>query len=163
LDKSRIGDLLTGARIDLVERHHRGSVVDIGIGGGRFVATHPNARGFDINPNAVAWLRQMDRWSDPYDSVMEAATFWDSLEHMHDPRPILRNVRRFCFVSLPIFWDCDHVLRSKHFKPQEHCWYFTRGGIGTFMAYQGFRMIETSLMEQACGREDIESFVFERV
>ena len=137
-------------------------MVDIGIGGGRFVTEHPNAKGFDINPEAVAWLQWTGNWVDPYSSIVEAATFWDSLEHIHDPRPLLRNVRRYCFVSLPIFKDCNHILRSKHYRQDEHCWYFTRRGIVLFMKAFGFEQIKVCTMEQACGREDIETFVFGR-
>jgi hypothetical protein len=161
-DATPTGELLTDCRLDLVYRHHLGSVVDIGVGGGKFVAAHRDARGFDINPEAVAWLQWTEKWVDPYSSIVEAATFWDSLEHIHDPRPLLRNVRRFCFVSLPIFKDCSHILRSKHYRKDEHCWYFTRRGIEIFMRAAGFRQIEQNKMEQACGREDIETFVFER-
>ncbi len=161
-DNTVIGAKLTACRIDLVQRYHRGSVVDIGIGGGRFVRSHPSARGFDVNPSAIEWLCNAGKWTDPRASIVEAATFWDSLEHIHDPTSILRNVRRYCFVSLPIFADCDHILRSKHFRPDEHCWYFTRAGFGTFMKQFGFDQVEHCTIEQACGREDIESFVFER-
>jgi len=161
-DETPTGELLTTCRLDLVQQYHNGSIVDIGIGGGKFVTSHPDARGYDINPEAVAWLQWTDKWTDPYSSIVEAATFWDSLEHIHDPGPLLRNVRRYCFVSLPIFRDCNHILRSKHFRKDEHCWYFTRRGIGIFMRSFGFEQIDECSMEQAVGREDIESFVFER-
>ncbi len=161
-DTTLVGSLLTACRLDLVHRHHKGSVVDIGIGGGRFVQSHHSASGFDINPAAVEWLHSVKKWVDPFSSIVEAATFWDSLEHIHDPAPLLRNVRRYCFVSLPIFRDCEHVLRSKHFKTEEHCWYFTRRGLEIFMKRFDFSQIDRTDMEQTCGREDIESFVFER-
>jgi hypothetical protein len=163
LDGTSIGDALTACRIALVRSHFRGGVLDIGIGGGRFVMDHPSALGFDINPSAVSWLKGRRAYLDPYTNKFEAATFWDSLEHIHDPAPILGNVRRYVFVSLPIFTDVEHVLRSKHYKPQEHCWYFTRAGFVRFMDHFGFRMIDHSTIEQMAGREDIESFAFERL
>ncbi|HBO2877722.1 TPA: hypothetical protein NH523_006434, partial [Pseudomonas aeruginosa] len=52
LDATPMGAALTRARIDLVRRHFTGQVVDIGIGGGRFV-TESGAMGFDVNPEAV--------------------------------------------------------------------------------------------------------------
>jgi Methyltransferase domain len=163
LDSTASGDALTACRVSLVRSHWRGPVVDVGIGGGRFVQDHHDAFGFDINPSAVAWLKGRKRYCDPHSNSIEAATFWDSLEHIHDPAPILENVRRFVFVSLPIFDDVAHVLRSKHFKPAEHCWYFTRTGFDRFMRRFGFRMVDHSTIEQSAGREDIESFAFERV
>jgi Methyltransferase domain len=146
-----------------VRSHYRGTIVDVGIGGGRFVKDHADAFGFDINPAAVKWLKINRAYCDPYSEVVEAATFWDSLEHIHDPAPVLANIRRFVFVSLPIFQGAEHVLRSKHFRPDEHCWYFTRGGFEWFMHRFGFRRIDHSVIEQMAGREDIESFAFERI
>jgi hypothetical protein len=34
---------------------------------------------------------------------VDVACFWDSLEHIHNPTPLLQNVRRWVFTSLPIF------------------------------------------------------------
>jgi hypothetical protein len=135
-------------------RQHAGSVVDIGVGGGRFVATS-DARGFDINL-ATDWLNSLNRWTDPYSSVMEAATFWDSIEHI-PTAAILKNVRRFV-CSLPILGLRTHSVRG--ILEEEHCWYFAAGF--EVRELSGFRLIDYSLMEQACGREDIESFAFER-
>ena len=162
LDRTSVGDALTECRLELVRRHHKGQIVDIGIGGGRFVVEHADARGFDVNPYAVDWLQSMRLYTDPRKTQVDAACFWDSLEHIHDPRSIMANVSRYCFVSAPIFEDCAHVLRSKHFKPDEHCWYFTCSGIVKFMERFGFEMVEQTMMEQTCGREDIVSFVFAR-
>ena len=136
--------------------------MDVGIGGGRFVSERPLTWGFDVNPAAVAWLKGRDLFHDPYEHLVDAVTFWDSLEHIHDPRPLLANVRKFVFVSLPIFEDVAHVLRSKHFKKEEHCWYFSARGFESFMLSLGFQMVERNTMEQSC-REDISSYVFRRV
>jgi len=163
-DATETGAALTRARCALVSRHlmgRPGTVVDIGIGGGRFVEAS-GARGFDINPAAIDWLQTNDRWFDPYSAPFHAATFWDSLEHIHDPAPLLANVRGVAFVSLPIFSGPEHIVRSKHFRKDEHCWYFTRAGFIDFMDRHGFRMLEVNVMEQHCGREDIESYAFAR-
>jgi len=162
LDTTSTGDALTACRIAFVRAHYRGPIVDVGVGGGRFVEDHPEAKGYDINPSAVTWLKGRGAYLDPNLDVVEAATFWDSIDHIHDPAPILGNVRRYAFVSLPIFVDADHVLRSKHYKPMEHCWYFTRSGFVRFMDRFGFTMIDHSTIEQMAGREDIESFAFKR-
>jgi len=162
LDKSPSGDALTAMRIALVEKYWSGVVVDVGIGGGRFVSERPLTWGFDVNPAAVAWLKGRDLFRDPYEHLVDAVTFWDSLEHIHDPRPLLANVRKFVFVSLPIFEDVAHVLRSKHFKKEEHCWYFSARGFESFMLSLGFQTVERNTMEQSC-REDISSYVFRRV
>ncbi len=160
-DASPTGGPLTDGRRNLVETYWQGSLVDVGIGGGRFVTECPNARGFDINPQAVEWLKSNGKWLDPYEQHSPAATFWDSLEHIADPRPILAHVGRYVFTSLPIFDGPEHALRSKHFKPEEHCWYFTRDGLVRFMRWFDFELVHEDRREEFC-REDIGSFVFRR-
>lgn len=161
LDRTPTGEQLTRDRCAWVRRFWRGPTCDIGIGGGRFVEEF-NAFGFDVNPHAVAWLKESGRWQDPYRTPGDAITCWDSLEHIHDPAPLLAGVRGWVFTSLPIFTGPDHVLRSKHYKPLEHCWYFTREGLVRFMAGHGFDYVAECDMEQKAGREDILTFAFRR-
>lgn len=160
MDETPVGEKLTNARLALVDAYWDGELVDVGIGGGRFVSDR-HAYGYDINPHAVEWLKSENAWLNPYAQKVDAASFWDSLEHIHDPGPLLDNVRHYVFVSLPIFTNAAHILRSKHFRKDEHCWYFTRQGFERFMARFDFRLIHANKMEQAW-REDIETFVFER-
>lgn len=162
MDASDTGAALTKARVDLVRKFYTGGILlDVGIGGGRFVR-EIGGYGFDINPDAVNWLTNAGLYLDPEIDAVQAATFWDSLEHIHDPRQILANVAQFAFVSCPIFDGPKHVLRSKHFRRDEHCWYFTEPGLAWFMNREGFELISSNRMEVECGREDIGTFVFER-
>lgn len=161
MDNSERGRLLTAARLDLVRRHYAGVCCDVGIGGGRFVI-ESDSYGFDINPEAVRWLVHRGEFADPYRNKFRALTFWDSLEHIPDIQAILARAGNFVFVSIPIFRNPDHILRSKHYRKDEHCWYFTRRGFVDFMDREGFDLLECSLMEQIFGREDIESFAFAR-
>lgn len=162
MDNTPVGAQLTEARVDLVNSwvNSARTMVDIGIGGGRFVREQ-KCHGFDINPKAIEWLKSKEAWLDPTVESVYAATFWDSLEHIHDPAPILENVDKYVFVSMPIYQHANHVLRSKHFRKDEHCWYFTRRGFKWFMEQYGFTCVAWSTMEQPM-REDIESFVFVR-
>lgn len=161
LDRTKEADRLNEARCNFASNANPLETVDIGIGGGRFV-TDFGCYGYDINPNALRWLSERGKWWNPQTLKVDAATFWDSLEHIHDPSKILDNVRKFVFISMPIYKDCEHILRSKHFKKDEHCWYFTRQGLETFMGWHGFKCIARNTMEQPI-REDIESFCFERI
>lgn len=165
LDRTPAGDKLTACRLGLVKRFVAGdcqNVVDVGIGGGRFVEDL-GCHGFDVNPWAVDWLGKHGRFRDPWGQAVDAVTFWDSLEHIHDPRPLLANVRQWVFVSLPIFEGPAHVKRSKHFRTDEHCLYFTRPGLMRFMGEAGFELVLSNSMEQSAGREDIGTFVFRRI
>lgn len=162
MDRTASGEALTRARVDLVDSYWNGPLVDVGVGGGRFVEQRAQTRGYDVNPEAVRWLKGIGRWCDIYQDGADAATFWDSLEHIADPRAILSKVRHFAFVSLPIFSGPEHVLRSRHFRKDEHFWYFTAAGFGRFMGSCGFDLLEYNSQEVDCGREDIGTFVFGR-
>lgn len=162
MDQSSSGELLTQMRSDWVAQHASTSdLCDIGIGGGRFTEEVSQA-GFDVNPSAIDWLKTNGFWRNPYVERFSSLTFWDSLEHIADPRPLLEQIRTWAFVSIPIFKDSEHILRSKHFRKDEHCWYFTRAGFQSFMKMHGFECRGVSIMEQNAGREDIETFAFRR-
>jgi hypothetical protein len=164
MDKTYMAQQLTRARIDLVRRHWRSRVVDIGIGGGRFLEEYPHhAMGYDVNPHARAHLTLTARWQDAYAAQFEAGTFWDSLEHIADPTQLLANVTQWIFVSIPIFKNVTAVIESKHYRKDEHFWYFTHNGFVRFMEVQGFTMREQNDAEVKCGRESIASYAFQRV
>lgn len=160
--------MLTKVRVNLVSAYLRGGkIVDVGIGCGDFVreynALFGGATGYDVNPVGISWLKRRECWRDPYAAPVKHACFWDSLEHIYDPSVLLRNVQETVFVSIPIFTDIDHVRRSKHFRRDEHYWYFTSGGLLHYMKALGWRCVERTWMETDLGREDIETYVFKRV
>lgn len=162
MDRTKIADKLVGARVRLARewRADPERTVDVGIGGGRF-CIDMGCKGWDVNPIALAWLHDHGKALNPLAGPVDCATFWDSLEHIHDPRPILANVERLVLVSMPIYTGAEHILRSKHFKKDEHCWYFTAEGLVRFMERQGFLLAGWNTMEQP-EREDIETFAFLR-
>lgn len=106
LDATPMGAALTQARIDLVRRHFTGQVVDIGIGGGRFV-TESGAMGFDVNPEAVDWLRAQERYYDPYQHHAEAVTCWTAWSTFPS--------RRSCSTTLAS--GCSYRCRSTRIRP----------------------------------------------
>ena len=160
LDATPMGEALTRARVDMVRRHFTGQVLDIGIGGGRFVE-ESGGFGFDVNPEALAWLHANGRYKHP-NFGWPAMTFWDSLEHIPDPEAALKNVGDWAFVSMPIYKDQADCLKSKHFKPGEHIWFFTDWGFIDWMDRQGFEMMERNDIESKLGREGILSYAFRR-
>lgn len=164
LDNSPMGAALTQARIDLVKRHRRdsgGDVIDIGIGGGRFVVQF-DAWGYDVNAEAVEWLEQIASYRDPYAHGADALTFWDSLEHIPNPESAVACARQWVFVSMPIYADAKDCLASPHYKPGEHIWYWTFDGLARWFQRQGFEMFEANHMETEAGRRGIMSFAFRR-
>jgi hypothetical protein len=162
---SPIAVALNQHRVDLVNRWvgPDAEVCDIGIGCGTFIETRgAHTLGYDVNPLGVEWLEARNLWMDPYAFRVPTVTFWDAIEHIHDPAALLANVERFAFISVPIFADARDVLASKHYKPQEHIWYWTRDGLIRWMARQGFDCVEHGTPESLIGRENIHSFVFRR-
>lgn len=157
-----LGRKLTQARVELVERHWAGPLVDVGIGCGAFVEARPQTYGFDVNPVGVQWLREKQLWRDPYRTPVEAVSLWDVLEHIPDFDRLLACVRARVFVSMPVYGGPCEVLASKHFRPDEHCWYFTSFGFLTVMRSLGWRLLEHNETETRLGREGIASFAFAR-
>jgi hypothetical protein len=169
MQSTDIGKRLTEMRVAFVSRHYEGTLVDIGIGGGAFLSTRSytgqQTYGTDINPVACAWLRERGIYVDLNDrrNHLAAVSMWDVLEHIEDFRGLVGKVKEWVFLSLPIFRGPEHVLRSKHFRKDEHCWYFTRYGLIQAFDYLGFQLAEFNTFEQnPGGREDIESFAFRR-
>lgn len=162
LDQTPMGRVLTALRRGFVDKHvweTTANLVDVGIGGGAFVAEF-DCEGIDINPKAIAWL---DARGSLWDGEpVDVLTFWDSIEHIMCPGDYLEKARKWVFLSTPIYKDQRHCLASKHYKPGEHLWYFTHKGILQFMDQAGFIYIERNCFEDDAGREGIGSYAFVR-
>lgn len=157
-------------RLDLVHRYTGESdrVLDIGIGAGTFLKMHGNCLGYDINPYAVKRLKRWGLWFDPYAGDFDAeniaaVTFFDSMEHIVHPAAILdRLTNQVVIVSIPIFFNRQHMMNSKHFKPGEHVWHFTKAQFGDYVWGSGFRVEAEMADETLLGRTDIKTFVLKK-
>lgn len=159
---TEMGKRITNARIELVLKHSNDTVLDVGIGSGDFIQTHGNAYGYDVNKEAICWLESMQLYRCLYTGLHSSATFWDSLEHIKEPDLAIKNVKKFVFISIPIFRNYNGILHSKHFRKNEHYWYFTHNGLINWFWENGFECVECNDMEISLGREDIGTFVFRR-
>lgn len=164
-----IGDNITNFRCKFVMRHVNDviNLCDIGIGCGDFLTMItpkiPMSRGYDINPFGIEWLRQKRNYADPYLSKFDVMTFWDSLEHIPDFDLMIANCRKWLFISMPIYLNLhDDLLQSKHFRKDEHFWYFTHLGLTELMYTHGFMFVASSNKERELGREAITTFAFRR-
>lgn len=166
-----MGERLMRERALLVGRYIPSDtvLVDIGIGAGHFIDVRnseckgfPKTFGYDVNLEAIRWLVDRRLWWDPYFMDPPNASCWDSLEHMTRPSNFVNRVRGYLFISIPIFRDLDHVLASKHFRRNEHFWYFTEDGLVQWMENKNFELLEANDIETKIGREDIGTFVFRR-
>lgn len=140
-------------------------VLDTGIGSGEFIRKRAGPTwGRDINPNAIEWLHNRGLWADdPTDFA--GFTFWDVLEHVPEPETYLAAipVGRHLFASLPIFDDVWKIRKSKHYRPNEHLYYWTLSGFTAWMDAHGYRRLWVGDFETRAGRDSILSFAFIRV
>jgi len=121
-----------------------------------------NCNGFDISTESVRWLIDNNKYIDPYAARVESITCWDSLEHIPDIGALLSQVKQWVFCSIPIFENEAHCLKSKHYKPGEHIWYFTHAGFESFMLGHGFKLYEYNNKEVVLGREGVRTYAFNR-
>jgi len=161
LDQTPLGRVLTALRCAMVcdVAVDPASIVDVGIGGGAFCEAM-ECRGVDVDINALQWLAKNKlAWDGLPIPVM---TFWDSIEHIANPGQFLAKATSWVFLSTPIYKDEADALASKHYKPNEHLWYFTEHGIKMFMREYGFRCYHENTLETDAGREGIGSYAFKR-
>jgi hypothetical protein len=164
-EDSEIAQKLNVARTTLSEKYCE-CVVDVGVGSGEFIKkSRIKAFGYDINPVGVKWLKDQGLFVDIYLSVpdeVQGFTLWDTLEHIPNPQSFFKCMRSgdFLFVSLPIFHELEKVRESKHYKPNEHLYYFEPKGLKSFLNDSGFDFVESNNDEIVAGREGIGSFVF---
>lgn len=151
------------AKIDTISRYWSGPVLDIGVGSGEFIKFRQGTYGTDINPVAVKWLQERGLHSNRFQDFF-AFSMWDVIEHLHDPGETFEQMPQgsFLFCSLPIFKDLWDVRSSKHYKPDEHLYYFTHDGFIEWMKIHGFRWLETNTALITAGRESILSFAFSK-
>lgn len=163
---TELGRQIRESREAFVEANYSGPLVDVGIGCGDFI-TYRNSLGKptfgnDINPVGVKWLKDNNLFVDPWLAPVKAASFWDVIEHVEDHELLLANIRECFFVSVPIFLDQYDVLRSKHYRRDEHYWYWTRKSVKSYFSNFGFDCTAEDNFETVLGRESIGSFVFRR-
>lgn len=159
---TEMGHKITQARVEIVLRHHSGSICDVGIGSGQFVETCNRSCGYDVNPSGIEWLNSVGKFHDIYEKEIEAISFWDVLEHIDDPERIVKQAKEWVFVSVPIFDNAEHIIKSRHYRKDEHIHYWTHQGFINWFTCNGFQCIEFNTIESNLGREGISTYAFKR-
>jgi len=174
---TQLGHDLTEARVAMLDLavdfdsclHSQDVYLDVGIGSGDYVLALRRrgltCYGEDINPVALAWLTQQGFRLPEITPPIAALSMWDVLEHIEDPRQDIfdRYKPEQVLISMPIYRNEEHVFQSKHYRPGEHCWYFTADGLKRFMDQHGYACTCESDEETKLGREDIGSFIFRKI
>lgn len=167
-----MGILLNTCRIQLVNKYTNGNVLDVGIGSGSFLVGRDVfldkhcTQGYDVNLYGIEFLKHNQAFFDIYVNSyypFECLTFFDSLEHIVKPSEILKKLsNQYVIVSIPIFKSVDHVLKSRHYRKDEHYYYFTESALINYMRLLKCELVEVSDFEIQAGREGIYTFVFKK-
>ena len=156
---------LSELRTAIVRQHSDGLVLDVGCGDGTFLKTAGGV-GYDIMPKTVKWLKDNNMFYDISQGIgseIDAVTCFDSLEHMPEPKEFLCKIdKQILVVSMPVIPDIRFIRQWKHYRPDEHFWYWTNNGFIEWMDKQGFQCIDHSDAEVLAGRQDVGIFVFRR-
>lgn len=155
-EKSEIGRKIQELRHDLIVRHIKpiigSKILDFGCGVGNFVRycnrNSIETYGFDINPYLDFWdiavlLKDYD-----------AMTFWDSLEHLANPREIIKGLGfRYVFISTPCVddfaGDKKELPTWRHYRPQEHIHYFGEESLKSLLTSCDYKVIEWNYKESS--------------
>lgn len=151
--------------LDLLAPHVESGrrLVDVGCGPGLFLevarAAGWNVHGVELNATAVARLRALgisvsDRPLERTDlpaASFDAATLWEVLEHIPDPRAFLAQVRdllRPGGILLVCVPNVDALVtrllheRSGTFRGQSHVSFFNVATLGRLLDEEGFRVVD---------------------
>ena len=165
-DGSEVADAIYAARLALVGRfvskHTR--VLDIGAGSCEFVRRRPLTWGYDVDRRAATWLKMNGRWSADF-GAFSAFCMWDVIEHVEDPDYYIRHmtIGSRLFVTIPIFDDLRRIRESRHYRPGEHLYYWTKSGFMDWVRKYGFVVLDSTSAESDAGRESVMSFALERI
>jgi len=165
---TEIANKLNASRVNITHKYCD-TLLDIGIGSGEFIKkSTAKVYGFDINPVGIDWLKERDLFVNPYQDNLQhikGFCFWDSLEHIPQPSALFNKLpyNSYVFISIPIFRDVLAVRKSKHYRPNEHYYYFSQTGLIDYMHQLEYHFKEISDGEILAGREDIYTYVFQKI
>lgn len=156
-------------RVKLVSKYKYNHILDFGIGSGTFIKNFKNnIYGYDINLIGVKWLKDKNIYLNPFEQKhdhISSWTLWDVFEHLENPIKFLQILKKedLLFMSIPIFVSFTNLEKSKHYKPNEHLFYFTHQGLIDFLRKYNLMLIEYNDIETKLGRENINTYVFKKI
>lgn len=147
--KSRTGQRIYRTRWELVEKYCHGNttLLDYGCGPGAFHTSGTNGfkvSGYDINPYCG--------FTEPPTGDIGIMTMWDVIEHIPDPSAPINAYRpKHLFISTPNVEAIGHweIEKWKHYRPDEHLWYFGLNSLTGLLARLGYKILEYNFEEGA--------------
>lgn len=145
--KSKKGQEIYRSRWELVEKYCHGdmTLLDYGCGPGAFHESSANGfktSGYDVNPHCG--------FSVPPLHDIDIMTMWDVIEHLDDPSEPINTFRpKYLFISTPNVEAVGHweVEDWKHYRPDEHLWYFGLNSLTGLLARLGYEILEFNYEE----------------
>ena len=145
------------------------AILDVGYNTGGFLKLalqyEYKPYGIEVNKYAIKqspWIQNIS-WDEVGDIDFKLVSFFDSLEHMRNLE-VLRSMRTaFILVSFPDVGDRDiEALKTwKHYRPNEHLFYFNRYTLKGLMNNIGYDLIVYENVEGPI-REDITTGIFKK-
>jgi SAM-dependent methyltransferase len=126
-------------------RDFRGRVLDVGCGIGDLLRYRPGTTGVDVNPYLVDWCRShgldaqlMEPDRLPFGTgEFQGAMLDNVLEHLVDPLPLLREIRRV--LAAPAVLVVGVPGKRGYEGEPDHKRYYDARGLGEVVASAGFR------------------------
>jgi SAM-dependent methyltransferase len=160
-----------------------GRVLDIGCAAGFFLKVmHEegwNPVGIEPSESMAQYAREEFDLQEVYSGTLEDDSFednsfdvvsmWDVIEHLEDPRPILKNIRRILKQDGVLILETQNVgsvfaklmgVKWHHYKFEEHLWHFSKETIADLLVSEGFDVVESS--PRRGGRYISMDFIIER-
>ena len=174
--ETNIGVMINDLRCQFVQSilddPKKSLILDYGFGAGHFISMMKEkydivVDGYDVNPYSFKWLLENAKSSEFWDlkKSYDCITFWDSFEHIHDIREILKSIKNngYAIMTIPIFKNALSTVNSKHFRKDEHYWYFQYTGLIDFMKSQQFSYCGANYDECSYGRNGVITIAFKKV
>lgn len=144
-----------------------GKLLDFGCGSGAFVhyceLNGFTTTGYDVNPHS------------PYNDISalfkyyDIVTFWDVLEHLANPIPIIRGLAaEYVFICTPNRDDWPgNITEWRHYYPGEHVHYFTQSSLAALFKAANYEVVgvhySESLLRRGGGGRNILTMSAKRV
>ncbi len=162
--RTEFSKLLQKARWDFIGKNIKSfkSILDYGCGSDAFLVEATDCMKDQCNLYSY----------DPYfmqdhkflcERKLDITTFFDSLEHMNRLDIISLLNSRYIVISIPILEKNQQLFEWKHFRPNEHIWYFTEDALIKLMTIKfNYKFILKDDFETQLGRDCILTFLFEK-
>ena len=145
---TELGKRIYQARWRLIEKHCYGkfTLLDYGCASGAFHRSGNNGfecYGFDINPSCG--------FTEMPSEAIDILTLWDVIEHLPAPIWVIKEWKpEFIFIATPNIDAAPNDIKAwKHYRPDEHLYYFNLKGLSAMLMALGYEILEHNFDEGA--------------